>query len=181
MDAKKLQAVRDFVLNAEKSLKNAKKILRDVLEEHGLSLNDDDINIDLDTKWLTSYSSDDFKIVEWVFTWDEMLWVDEHKYPVPVNYASKSRLVQWDRLKLTIEPSGRMLYKQIKPIERESKVGLLTKEQWKYQVISEWLTYNVLTAAVTHFKAEIWDSVSIIVPTWKQANFAAIESVIPKS
>ena len=25
MDAKKLQAVRDFVLNAEKSLKNAKK------------------------------------------------------------------------------------------------------------------------------------------------------------
>jgi hypothetical protein len=50
MDAKKLQAVRDFVLNAEKSLKNAKKILRDVLEEHGLSLNDDDINLDLDTK-----------------------------------------------------------------------------------------------------------------------------------
>ncbi|MFA5917424.1 MAG: hypothetical protein WC850_04285 [Candidatus Gracilibacteria bacterium] len=181
MDAKKLQAVRDFVLNAEKSLKNAKKILRDVLEEHGLSLNDDDINLDLDTKGLTSYSSDDFKIVEGVFTGDEMLGVDEHKYPVPVNYASKSRLVQGDRLKLTIEPSGRMLYKQIKPIERESKVGLLTKEQGKYQVISEGLTYNVLTAAVTHFKAEIGDSVSIIVPTGKQANFAAIESVIPKS
>jgi hypothetical protein len=33
MDTKKLQAIRDFVLNAEKSLKNAKKILKDVLEE----------------------------------------------------------------------------------------------------------------------------------------------------
>lgn len=179
MDAKKLQAIRDFVLNAEKSLKNAKKILKDVLEEQGLSINDDEVNYD--TKWLNTYNSEEEKIVEGVFTWEEMLWVDNHKYPVPVNYASKSKLVQWDRLKLTIEPSGRMLYKQIKPIERETKVWLLTKEQGKFQVISEWLTYNVLTAAVTHFKAEIGDSVSIIVPTWKNANFAAIESVIPKS
>ena len=179
MDAKKLQAIRDFVLNAEKSLKNAKKILKDVLEEQGLSINDDEVNYD--TKWLNTYNSEEEKIVEGVFTWEEMLWVDNHKYPVPVNYASKSKLVQWDRLKLTIEPSGRMLYKQIKPIDRETKVWLLTKEQGKFQVISEWLTYNVLTAAVTHFKAEIGDSVSIIVPTWKNANFAAIESVIPKS
>jgi len=179
MDTKKLQAIRDFVLNAEKSLKNAKKILKDVLEEQWLSIHEDEVN--LDTKWLNSYSSDEEKIVEWVFTWEEMLWVDDRKYPIPVNYASKSKLVQWDRLKLTIEPSWRMLYKQIKPIDRETKVGLLTKEQGKFQVISDWQTYNVLTAAVTHFKAEIGDSVSIIVPTGKHANFAAIESVIPKS
>lgn len=179
MDTKKLQAIRDFVLNAEKSLRNAKKILKDVLEEQWLSIHDDEVN--LDTKWLNSYCSDEEKIVEWVFTWEDMLWVDEHKYPVPVNYASKSKLVQWDRLKLTIDPTGRMLYKQIKPIDRETKVWLLTKEQGKFQVISDWLTYNVLTAAVTHFKAEIGDSVSIIVPTGKHANFAAIESVIPKS
>lgn len=179
MDTKKLQAIRDFVLNAEKSLKNAKKILKDVLEEQGLSIHDEEVS--LDTKWLNAYNSDEEKIIEWVFTWDEMLWVDDHKYPIPVNYASKSKLVQWDRLKLTIEPSGRMLYKQIKPIDRETKVGLLTKEQGKFQVISDGLTYNVLTAAVTHFKAEIGDSVSIIVPTGKHANFAAIESVIPKS
>ena len=179
MDTKKLQAIRDFVLNAEKSLKNAKKILKDVLEEQGLSIHDEEIS--LDTKWLNTYNSDEEKIVEGVFTWEEMLWVDDHKYPVPVNYASKSKLVQWDRLKLTIDPTWRMLYKQIKPIDRETKVWLLTKEQGKFQVISEWLTYNVLTAAVTHFKAEIGDSVSIIVPTGKHANFAAIESVIPKS
>lgn len=177
MDNKKIQAIRDFVLSAEKSLRNAKKLLKDVLEEQGISLEDD---IELDTKWLHTYESEEAKIIEWVFTWEEMLWVDNHKYPVPVNYASKSKLVQWDRLKLTIEWNGRMLYKQIKPIERETKVWLLTKDQWKFQVISEWATYNVLTAAVTHFKAEIWDSVSVVIPAWKQANFAAIEAVIPK-
>ncbi len=177
MDTKKVQAIRDFIISAEKSIRNAKKLLKDVLEENGLTLEDD---VELDTRWLNSYNSEDSKIIEWVFTWEEMLWVDSHKYPVPANYASKSKLVQWDRLKLTIEPSWRMLYKQIKPIEREVKIWLLTKDLWKYQVISEWQTYNVLTAAVTHFKVEIWDNVSIIVPEWKQANFAAIEAVIPK-
>ncbi len=177
MDNKKIQAIRDFIISAEKSMRNAKKLLKDILESEWLSFEDD---IDLDTRWLNTYESEDSKVVEWVFTWEEMLWVDNHKYPVPVNYASKSKLVQWDRLKLTIEPNWKMLYKQIKPIEREIKVWLLTRDQWKFQVISEWSTYNVLTAAVTHFKAEIWDSVSIIIPQWKQANFAAIEAVIPK-
>jgi len=45
-----------------------------------------------------------------------------------------------------------MLYKQIAPIERETKVGLLTSDNGKYQVIADGVTYNVLTAAVTHFK-----------------------------
>ncbi|MDD3302761.1 MAG: hypothetical protein PHN31_04330 [Candidatus Gracilibacteria bacterium] len=179
MDTKKIQAVRDFIINAEKSIKNAKKILKDLLEEQGLTLKEED-NVDLDLRGLTSYSSNDYKIVEGVFTGEEMLGVDGHKYPVPVNYASKSKLVQGDRLKLTIDPSGKMMYKQIKQIERESKVGLLTKELGKFQVIAEGQTYNVLTAAVTHFRAEIGDSVSIIVPVGKVASFAAIESVIPK-
>ena len=58
-------------------------------------------------------------------------------------------------MKLTIEGSGKMLYKQILPIERETKVGLLTKDKGKYQVDADGVTYNVLTAAVTHFKADI--------------------------
>jgi cation transport regulator ChaB len=48
-----------------------------------------------------------------------------------------------------------MLYKQISPIPREIKNGLLTKDKEKYQVIADGVTYDVLTAAVTHFKAEI--------------------------
>ena len=57
-----------------------------------------------------------------------------------------------------------MLYKQILPIERDTQVGLLTKDKGKYQVVADGVTYNVLTAAVTHFKADIGDSITILVP-----------------
>jgi hypothetical protein len=177
MEKKKIQAIKDFIESAEKSIKSAKKILKDILEENNIDL---ESSIDLDIGGLHSYKSGDDKIVEGVFTGEEMLGSDNHKYPVPVNYASKSKLVQGDRLKLTIGDSGKMTYKQIQPIERETKVGLLTKDQGRFQVIAEWATYNVLTAAVTHFKAEVGDSISIIVPSGKQATFAAIEAVIPK-
>lgn len=73
-----------------------------------------------------------------------------------------------------------MLYKQILPIERDTKVGLLTKDQGKYQVVADGVAYNVLTAAVTHFKGEIGDSISILLPKGKKATFGAIEMVIPK-
>lgn len=176
MEQKKILAIKDFIESAEKSIRNAKKLLSEVLKENNVDLNE----LSLDTSGLSDYKSDDSKIVEWVFTWDEMLWADWHKYPVPSNYSSKSKLVQWDKLKLTIDPSWKMLYKQIAPIERETKVWLLVKENWKFQAVAEWKTYNLLTAAVTHFKAEIWDSLTIILPAWKQATFAAIEAVIPK-
>ena len=172
---KTIIAIRDFIITAEKSIKNAKKLLHDVIEETNLNL---DIEIDLDTKWLNTYNSDDSKIIEGVFTWEEMLGWDWSRYPVPANYCSKSKLVQWDKLKLTIAPNWKMLYKQILPIEREIKTGLLTKEKEKFQVIADWQTYNVLTAAVTHFKWNIWDNTTIIVPAWKQATFAAIDNVV---
>lgn len=176
MKQKKILAIKDFIESAEKSIKNAKKLLGEILKENNVDLNE----LSLDTSGLSNYKSDDLKIVEWVFTWEEMLGADWHKYPVPSNYSSKSKLVQWDKLKLTIDPSWKMIYKQIAPIERETKVWLLVKENWKYQIIADWKTYNLLTAAVTHFKANVWDSLAIILPAWKQATFAAIEAVIPK-
>lgn len=176
MDTKKILAIKDFIENAEKSVKNAKKLLNEILKEWWLKIEE----MELETSWLSSYTSLENKIIEWVFTWEEMLWSDWHRYPVPANYASKSKLVQWDKLKLTIEPSGKMLYKQIAPIERETKSWLLVKENSKFQVVSEWKTYNLLTAAVTHFKWEIWDDITILLPLWKQATYAAIEAIIPK-
>ena len=176
MDKRKIKAIRDSIFTAEKSIRTAKKILKEILVEYDISEDE----IDLDTWGLHAYASDTSKIIEWLFTGEEMLWADEHIYPIPANYASKSKLVQWDRLKLTIDENGKMMYKQIEPIERETKIWLLTKEWGKFQVLADNKTYNVLTAAVTHFKAEIWDSITVIVPAGKEATFAAIESVIPK-
>lgn len=177
MTKKRIAAIRDFIDTAEKSLKNAKKLLREILDEEKIDLS---ANLELDTKWLSKYDSGDNKIVEWVFTGEDMLGVDNNKYPVPVNYASKSKLVQGDRMKLTIEWSGKMLYKQIKQIERDTKVWLLTRDNGKYQIISDGVAYDVLTAAVTHFKADIGDTVSILIPAGKEATFGAIEAVMPK-
>jgi len=176
MEQKKILVIKDFIESAEKSIRNAKKLLSEILKEDNINLNE----LSLDTSWLTDYKSENNKIIEWVFTWEDMLGADWHKYPVPSNYASKSKLVQWDKLKLTIDSNWKMLYKQIQPIERETKIGLLIKESGKFQVVAEWKTYNLLTAAVTHFKWEIWDSLTVILPAWKQATFAAIEAVIPK-
>ncbi len=176
MEQKKIIAIKDFIESAEKSIRNAKKLLSEILKENNIDLNE----LSLDTAGLSEYKTEDSKIVEWVFTGEEMLGADGHRYPVPSNYASKSKLVQWDKLKLTIDGSGKMLYKQIQPIERETKVWLLVKENGKFQVVAEWKTYNLLTAAVTHFKGEIGDSLTIVLPLWKEATFAAIEAVIPK-
>lgn len=174
---KTIAAIRDFIVSAEKSIKNAKKLLADVLEENNMNMQSE---VDLSTAGLNSYNSGDSKIIEGVFTGESMLASDGTTYPVPVNYSSKSKLVQWDKLKLTIDGSGRMLYKQIAPIDREYKTGLLSQEKEKYQVIADGQTYDLLTAAVTHLKANIGDTITVIVPAWKTATFAAIDAVIPQ-
>lgn len=172
---KTIEAIVGFIETAEKSIKNAKKLLKNLINTNEIDLN---VEFDTNTKWLHSYNDDEWKYIEWVFTWNDMLWADGNKYPVPANYSSKSKLVQWDRLKLSINNFWRMTYKQIAPIEREIKSGIIVKDKDKYQVIVEWKTYDLLTAAVTHFKANIWDKVSVIIPAWKEATFAAIEAVI---
>ena len=70
---KTIEAIRDFIITAEKSIKNAKKLLRDVMEEEGISL---DSPLSLDTSGLNSYSSQDSKIIEGVFTGEQMLGAD---------------------------------------------------------------------------------------------------------
>jgi len=174
MSQKKILAIKDFIESSEKSLKNAKKLLAEILEE-----NDIHTDLEFSTSWLTQYKSQGAKIVEWVFLWEEMLGSDGYRYPVPANYASKSKLVQWDKLKMTIDATGKMLYKQILPIPRETKRGRLVQEDdGRFFVVSEGKNYHVLMAAVTYFKWEIGSQVAILLPAGKDATFAAIETVI---
>ncbi|MDC0506090.1 hypothetical protein OAN96_00670 [Candidatus Gracilibacteria bacterium] len=174
---KTINAIIDFITTAEKSIKNAKKLLKDVASEEGISL--DAPVASMDTSGLHSYDDGDAKIIEGVFTGEEMLASDGSKYSVPANYASKSKMVQGDKLKLTIAPNGKMLYKQIAPIDRTTITGLLTQEGSKYQAVADGKTYDLLTAAVTHFEANIGDTITIILPTGKDASFAAIDAVMP--
>ncbi len=176
MEQKTILAIKDFIENAEKSIKNAKKLLIEVLKDENIDLWNHKFNLDS----LTDYRDNDNKIIEWIFTWEDMLWADNNRYPIPANYASKSKLVQWDRLKLTIDTIGRMTYKQILPIPRFIKTWIIAKENDRYIVICDSKSYNLLQRAVTHFKLEIWDKVSVVLPEWKDATFAAIEMALPK-
>lgn len=122
------------------------------------------------------------KIMEGVFDGQHMVGSDGRQYLVPPNYASKSKLVEGDILKLTIAPNGTFLFKQIGPIERARVMGVLTRDEhtgdWK--VVATGKKYNVLTASVTFFKGEAGDDCVILVPKAAPSRWAAVENVIKR-
>ncbi|GAC1390867.1 MAG: hypothetical protein NVSMB46_01510 [Candidatus Saccharimonadales bacterium] len=119
------------------------------------------------------------KIIEGVFDGQNMVGSDAKTYPVPANYASKSKLVQGDILKLTIADDGAFMYKQIGPIPRKQIVGVLIQENGHYYVDVNGKQYRVLLASVTYFKAKPGDQVSVNVPEDEtHAEWAALEAAL---
>lgn len=119
------------------------------------------------------------KIIEGVFDGQNMVGSDAKTYPVPANYASKSKLVQGDILKLTIADDGAFLYKQIGPVPRKQVVGTLKLENGHYTVGVGGKDYRVLLASVTYFKAKPGDQVSVNVPEDEtNVEWAAIEAAL---
>lgn len=119
------------------------------------------------------------KVIEGVFDGQSMVGSDGKNYPVPANYASKSKLVQGDILKLTIADDGTFLYKQIGPVARIQKVGVLRMEEGHYFVDIDDNHYRVLLASVTYFKAKPGDQVSVNLPEDDQnVEWAALEAAL---
>jgi hypothetical protein len=119
------------------------------------------------------------KVIEGVFDGQNMVGSDSKTYPVPANYASKSKLVQGDILKLTIADDGSFLYKQIGPIPRKQVVGTLKLENGHYIVDVNGKDYRVLLASITYFKAKPGDQVSVNIPEDDSvADWAALEAAL---
>jgi hypothetical protein len=119
------------------------------------------------------------KVIEGVFDGQNMVGSDSKTYPVPANYASKSKLVQGDILKLTIAEDGAFLYKQIGPIPRKQVVGTLILESGHYFVDVGGKRFRVLLASVTYFKAKPGDQVSVNVPEDdSNSEWAALEAAL---
>jgi hypothetical protein len=118
------------------------------------------------------------KIIEGGFDGQHMIGPDGKTYPVPANYASKSKLVQGDQLKLIIGDDGAFIYKQIGPIERKKLIGTLNLKDGAYFVEARGKEYHVLFASVTYFKAQPGDQVTMVIPEVGDAEWAAIEAVI---
>lgn len=129
-------------------------------------------------KQLQTTALEGAQIVEGVFDGEMMVASDGKKYPVPPNYASKSKLVAGDIMKLTIAKDGTFIYKQIGPVERKKVIGKLEESGGRYQVVAGNKRYLVLLASITYFKARPGDELTIIVPRNEETNFAAVENVV---
>jgi len=163
---KQIKRLKILIQEAETSVAAAKELLVSLIGSDGIDIpavKDEPIG----------------KIIEGVFDGQNMVGSDAKTYPVPANYASKSKLVQGDILKLTIADDGTFLYKQINPVPRVQKVGTLRLDNGQYYVDVDSKSYRVLLASVTYFKAKPGDQVSIDVPeTDDNAEWAALEAAL---
>ncbi len=165
---KQIKRLKALITESETSLAAAKELL--------LSLVGDDDAIAGPT---VNIEENLGRVIEGVFDGQNMVGSDGKTYPVPANYASKSKLVQGDILKLTIADDGSFLYKQIGPIPRKQVVGVLSLENGHYFVDVNGKQFRVLLASVTYFKAKPGDQVSVNVPEDdSHAEWAALEAAL---
>lgn len=115
-----------------------------------------------------------------VFDGENMLTKTGEKYPVPANYASKSMLVVGDTLKLSDE-GGEKRFKQIEHVKRHRTIGILTKKEGKFRLVTPEGSYKVLPVSVEHFKGEVGDEAVAFLPASNlSVAYAALESVNKK-
>jgi len=161
---KQVKRLRSLIQEAETNLAAAKELLVSLVGDDPEVVN-------------TAREDNVGKVIEGVFDGQNMIGPDGKTYPVPANYASKSKLVQGDILKLTIADDGSFIYKQIGPIPRKQIIGTLVQKDGHYFVEAGAREYRVLLASVTYFKAKPGDQISIIVPEDEDdVEWAAIEA-----
>ncbi len=172
-----LALVAQMIEAAEKNIQSAKQLLKEMM---GVPATKTNLSALADKAQVLTVSEGG-KVIEGVFDGQNMIGPDKKQYPVPANYASKSKLVEGDVLKLTIAEDGSFIYKQIGPVERKKMLGvLLVDDKGDFKVLAEGKSYKVLLASLTYFKAEAGDEVTIVVPQGQASDWAAVENVIKK-
>lgn len=165
---KQVKRLRSLIQEAETNLAAAKELLISIIGDDGHVVTP-----------RNSQEGVSGKIVEGVFDGQIMIDADGKSYPVPANYASKSKLVEGDILKLTIADDGGFIYKQIGPIERRQIIGTLVQHDGAYYVEANGREYRILLASVTYFRINIGDQVTIVVPEDNpDATWAAVEAAL---
>ncbi|MDR0979729.1 MAG: hypothetical protein LBM12_01050 [Candidatus Nomurabacteria bacterium] len=166
MPDKQLRRLKTLLQEAETNLAAARELLASVLNDDGAVVAPANIT----TEPLEG------KVIEGIFDGQVMVGPDDRNYPVPSNYASKSKLVEGDVLKLTITPEGNFLYKQIDPVARRNAIGILKMRDGLYYADVDGKDYRVLLASVTFFKLKVGERVAVIVPADNpDASWAAVE------
>ena len=165
---KQVKRLKALIQDAETNLAAAKELLISIIGDDGHVVTPSNSREDVSGK-----------VIEGVFDGQKMAGPDGKEYPVPANYASKSKLVEGDILKLTIADDGSFIYKQIGPVDRTQIIGTLAQHDGAYYVEANGREYRILLASVTYFRINVGDQVTIIVPTENQeATWAAVEAAL---
>lgn len=166
---KQIKRLHSLIQEAEVNLSAARELLISITGDDGSSITPK-----------TSVADDiKGKVVEGVFDGQKMAGPDGKEYPVPANYASKSKLVEGDILKLTITDDGGFVYKQIGPVERKQIIGTLVQHDGSYYVEVNGQEYRILLASVTYFHIKVGDQVTVLVPADNpDATWAAVEATL---
>lgn len=172
MNEDKLKQIQKLLDSAEGNLHSARNLMRELVGTSGAQA----INPGEKAKSLNVI--EEGKIIEGVYNGESMVGPDGKEYPVPANYASKSKLVEGDVLKLTIADDGSFIFKQIKPLERRKTIGTLVYDNGSYTVTADGKSYKVLPASVTYYKGEAGDQVTILLPKEHESSWAAVENII---
>lgn len=120
--------------------------------------------------------------IEILGTFDGLNMVEENgnTYPVPPNYASKSKLLEGDQLKLYIKPDGAYIFKQVKPIASKRVIGKIffDDEDNCFKAIIDDKECSLLQASVNYYKPQDGDQAVFKVPIKGFFTYAAIENVL---
>ncbi len=166
---KQVKRLHALIQEAETNLAAAKELLISIVGDDGSIISPKS----------ASHEEVSGKVVEGIFDGQKMAGPDGKEYPVPANYASKSKLVEGDMLKLTIADDGTFIYKQIGPVERIQVIGTLVQHDGAYYVEANGKEYRILLASVTYFRINVGDQVTIIVPADNpDAVWAAVEAAL---
>ena len=165
----KIQSLRDMITTAEQTMQSAKAML---LQLEGKKKVGRRKKVD----------EEDGNVVQGTFDGQIMIGTDGKQYPIPANYASKSKLVEGDLLKLTIVGDGSFIYKQVGPTPRQNKIGIVSQDaSGNFFVAVDGKPYKVLLASITYFDVQPGDQVAIVTAQDENAQWAAIEAVLQQS
>ena len=166
-NAKKVKELESLVYNLELELKKTKMILGELGGKSTKSAVDYSLKA---AEFGQESQGDAGMVIEGVFNGQVMIGPDGKQYSVPANYASKSKLVEGDILKLSIDKTGNFVYKQISPVNRKRLVGHLVKDSTSGEFVALIAdkVYKILLASITYFKGEEGDEVVVDdVVDWK--------------
>lgn len=176
MSNEQMSKILRMIETAESSLRSAKELLEEIAPGSGARSTSHFVKME-EPK---AYEQGESQIVEGTFDGQNMIGPNGKVFPVAANYASKSKLVEGDRLKLTIMPNGTFMFKQISPVEREFVKGVIVKEDGQFRVVANGKSYKVILASVTYYKGDAGDEVTLIIPKDREAVWGTIEAVIPQ-